>query len=213
MSDQKIPVKNIIFDLGNVLFTLDYPRWREQMATLLQPNELQDLYPTIYKFDTGKISTSLFINGVLSFCNPDKQALDVIRAWNSMLVGMPEDSFRILDELKQTYRLFLYSNNNEMHYGWCMRHFEREHGIPDFNTRYFEGAYYSQEIGFLKPDTAGYRYILNQHQLTGFETLFLDDKPENVEGAIEAGLQSVLIDPEISLRRQLMEMGLQLQAF
>ena len=27
----------------------------------------------------------------------DKQALDVIRAWNSMLVGMPEDSFRILD--------------------------------------------------------------------------------------------------------------------
>lgn len=213
MESGSTPIKNIIFDLGNVLFTLDYPRWQQQMANLLHPNGMQDIYPTIHKFDTGKISTSLFINGVLSFCDHTKQALDVIRAWNSMLVGMPEDSFRVLDELKQSYRLFLYSNNNEIHYDWCMRHFEREHGIPDFNTRYFEGAYYSQEIGFLKPDTAGYRYILDHHHLRGYETLFLDDKPENVDGAIQAGLQSKLIDPEISLRRQLIQMGLRLQAF
>ena len=210
MSDRPNNIKNIIFDLGNVLFLLDYPRWHRQMAELLDPRQLSDLYPLINKFDTGKISTSLFINGVLSFCDHTRQALDVIRAWNSMLVGMPAENFELLDALKASYRLFLYSNNNHLHYEWCMKHFEREHHISDFNTRFFEAAYYSQEIGMLKPDPAGYLLILEKHQLLGPETLFLDDKPENVAGAIRAGLQSVQIDPDLPLHRQLMELELRI---
>jgi putative hydrolase of the HAD superfamily len=54
----------------------------------------------------------------------------------------------------------------------------------------FDFVYYSHEIGERKPDAAAYQFILNKHELIPFETLFIDDKLENILAAKELGIKT-----------------------
>ena len=54
-----------------------------------------------------------------------------------------------------------------------------------------DGLVVSADIHLLKPDVKIYRYLLEKYALTAGECLFIDDRPDNVEGARLAGLQAV----------------------
>lgn len=59
------------------------------------------------------------------------------------------------------------------------------------------GVTVSGEIGLIKPDLAIYEKHSNDFALSPAHTLFIDDAPANVEGARNAGWNSVLFtDPE-----------------
>jgi 2-haloacid dehalogenase len=59
------------------------------------------------------------------------------------------------------------------------------------------GVTVSGEIGLIKPDLAIYEKHTNDFGLSPAHTLFIDDAPANVEGARNAGWNSVLFtDPE-----------------
>ncbi len=44
-----------------------------------------------------------------------------------------------------------------------------------------------------KPDTASFLEIIKREDLVADETLFIDDTPKNIEGAEQAGLQTILL--------------------
>jgi len=50
-----------------------------------------------------------------------------------------------------------------------------------------------------KPDRESFEHILQENQLIGAETLFVDDAIVNVEGAEHAGLKGLFLRPGISL--------------
>jgi putative hydrolase of the HAD superfamily len=50
-----------------------------------------------------------------------------------------------------------------------------------------------------KPDIASYQHILQENQLIGGETLFVDDALINVEGAEAAGLKGLYLRPGTTL--------------
>jgi len=70
------------------------------------------------------------------------------------------------------------------------------------------GATVSGEIGLIKPD----REIYDRHALAfGLDpaaSLFIDDSPKNVEGAIAAGWQAVLFTDAKTLARDLAQRGI-----
>ena len=67
----------------------------------------------------------------------------------------------------------------------------RLRATPGFMS-HFDHATLSFELGIVKPDRAIYEHAVRGLNVSPGDALFLDDRPENVEGARAAGLQAKL---------------------
>jgi len=157
------------------------------------------LEAAILKYETGKISTDIFINTVLSQCGPKVQALDVIEAWNSMLIGIPEYRLAMLKMLKPNYNLYLLSNTNEMHIEWINRYLSKRFGVMDFPKEYWDNVYYSYLLHDRKPNASIFQHIIGDAYLTPSLTLFLDDVVENLEAADQMGFGTYLVTDKVDI--------------
>lgn len=183
-------VKYLLFDLGNVLFDLDEPATVEAMRSLLREDRFpDDLMNAIRGYDTGQWSTERFINFFLRQAKRDVQARDVVIAWNRMMVGMRPEVFGLLEKLAAQYPLYLLSNINDLHFHWFHRHLREVHGVTDFSEKYFVKTYYSHLIGYRKPDTECFEFVLRDAGISPEDTLFIDDKAENTASAEALGIR------------------------
>jgi putative hydrolase of the HAD superfamily len=73
---------------------------------------------------------------------------------------------------------------------------------------HFNHHTWSCELGIAKPDPAIYTHTCERLGVTPEHTLFLDDKPENIEAAASVGLQAVLFHSVAQLRADLEARGL-----
>ena len=115
-------------------------------------------------------------------------------AWSALLIDFRTKSVEKLQELKQRYYLFLLSNTNEIHVQRIHQMFRNQFNGQEFED-YFHAAYYSQRIGFRKPDAKAWLHVLNTHQLKPAETLFIDDSIANIEAAQQLGMHTVHLLP------------------
>lgn len=186
-------VKNILFDLGGVLFHIDYQRTInafkklgitdfEKHFTQHQQNDLFDA------FETGKINSAVFVK-TLKKSLPNCSEQQIIDAWNAMLIGLPQEHLDLLEALSKKYKLFLLSNANEIHIQFVNDFLKKNYNIPSVN-QYFEKAYYSQEIRMRKPHKVTFEWVLKDAGIRAEETLFIEDTLQHIEGAKQTGLKT-----------------------
>ena len=190
-------VKNIIFDFGNVLFDLDLPsierHFRQYFGEQFEAAGKKLRHDRVFElYETGGLSTEEFVDTLRFAANPPLAAQQIIAAWNSIFIGMPKHRFDMLLRLRQQYKVFLLSNINELHAAWIDDYMVREHGIADFQSRYFDAVYYSHLIRLRKPDREIYEYVLADAELVPEETIFFDDLEVNVEIARQTGIHGIL---------------------
>ena len=197
-------IKNIIFDLGGVFLNLDFARTHaafralgtHKFDALWSPATQSTLFEN---YEKGLVDDTAFRQGLrqhLGLVNATDAALD--RAWNAMLLDIPQDRLDWLVETGKHYRVFLLSNTNVMHLARI-----HSHAMPQ-NARarladYFEHAYYSCDIHHRKPDAAAFTHVLEHQRLTPAETLFVDDLPINVQAARDLRMQARLMTPQMAL--------------
>ena len=191
------PVKNIIFDFGNVLFDLDLPAIERNLkmhyGENFEPAKEKLLRDKVFElYETGGLSAEEFVDTLRFAGERPLEKEQVIAAWNSIFLEMPKARFEMLLHLRQNYKVFLLSNINDLHATWIDDYMVREHGIADFHDRYFDGVYYSHLIRLRKPDREIYEYVLADAELVPEETIFFDDMEMNVEAAKAVGIQGVL---------------------
>jgi putative hydrolase of the HAD superfamily len=197
--------KNIIFDFGNVLFDLDLPatarRFQEilgnEKATAARRKLEHDKVFLLY--ETGGLSTQEFLDALRCASDPPISEADALHAWNAIFLEMPAPRFDMLLELRQRYQVFLLSNINDLHERWIANYMQESHGITDFETRLFDGVYYSHLLRLRKPEPEIYEYVLADAELNPAETLFFDDLPENIEAARRLGIHGVVKPPEVEI--------------
>jgi len=199
-------VKNVILDYGNVIFMIDFPKVRQAFMDLGIKN-VDEFFghhgqdSLFDAFDKGEISVPEFRDGVRKKADRyDLSDEQIDTAWNSLLIGVPEGKHEILENLRDNYRTFLCSNNNELHYAYCMNHIQEKYGVPT-NDVFFERTYYSHLEGLRKPDAAIFERVLEQNNLIPEESLFIDDSPQHLEGAKKLGIQTVLCTKERPLEQ------------
>ncbi|ALL07628.1 haloacid dehalogenase [Pedobacter sp. PACM 27299] len=191
-------IKNIIFDYGNVIFEIDFKRAQEALIQLGIEN-IEDFFAhkshhNIFNdLETAAISPAEFRAGIRE-ASSKKDITDeqIDAAWNSLLIGVPENVHEVLLKVKDKYRTFLLSNNNEIHYNWIVDYLKREFDMPD-NSGLFEKAYYSQQMFLRKPNVEIFEKVLKENNLDPEETLFIDDSPQHLVGAKAAGMQTLLM--------------------
>jgi glucose-1-phosphatase len=108
----------------------------------------------------------------------------------------------MLTALKNKYRLFLFSNTNLVHYESFMASFQQQFGAGHFHD-FFEKAYYSHEMNYRKPDPQSFLFITKDSNLIPGETLFIDDTLKNIDGAKEAGLQTLWLRSGMFIEEEL----------
>lgn len=206
-------IKNIIFDYGNVIFELDFQKLEQAFKDIGIPdtasffthkvqNELFD------QLDLGSISPTEFRNEVRRIAGkPDLLDDDINNAWNALLVGIAEGNHDVLLEMKDKYRTFLLSNNNEVHYDYIMRYLKDNFDLDD-NSSFFEKDYYSHLMGMRKPNAEIFEFVLNTHGLVPEETLFIDDSPQHLEAASKLGMKTALVERPEPLRNIVDRLGL-----
>lgn len=72
----------------------------------------------------------------------------------------------------------------------------------------FDVLVWSYQLGVVKPDREIYRYALGRLGTRPEETLFIDDKAENVETAVAMGMKGMIFSDVEKLRVDIVESGL-----
>lgn len=191
-------IKNIIFDYGNVIFEIDFKKTQEALSKLGIKNSAEFFahkshHHLFNDFETAAISPEQFRMGIREAAGNNEltdEAIDA--AWNSLLIGVPPGIHDVLLKVKEKYRTFLLSNNNETHYNYIVDYLTKEFGMAD-NSALFEKAYYSQQMFLRKPNVEIFEQVLRENNLDPAETLFIDDSPQHIEGAKLAGLNTLLM--------------------
>lgn len=196
-------IKNIIFDLGDVIIPIDLRGPIRNFAVLsgLSEDEVEALWREhglTLQYETGLIDDAGFRQHVRQLLKNDSWADEVIdTAWNTVLLDLPVERVQRIRELRGQYRLFLLSNTSAIHIARVNKIFT-ELGQPPLEDL-FERVYYSYEVKLAKPSPEIYQYVLNTAGLAAEETLFLDDNPHNIRAAAELGIQAVQVQPPLTI--------------
>ncbi|HEV2353381.1 MAG TPA: HAD family phosphatase [Puia sp.] len=197
-------IRNIIFDLGGVIINLDNRR-TEQAFISLGVKDFGKYFghgfaESFFRdYEVGKLTDQEFIGSIRGYAGLDHVADQaIVDGWNALLLDFPPERIRLLGELRKSYRIFLFSNTNALHLTALRQIWIKSFGGGSLED-YFDKTYYSHLMGMRKPDPASFRYILEENNLIGNETLFVDDAIVNVEGAEQAGLRGLFLRPGISL--------------
>jgi putative hydrolase of the HAD superfamily len=187
----------IIFDFGGVLIDLDIEKTYEELSRLVgfDPFDTEvlvnKLYESFEEFEVGSISSETFIWRIQNLTDKNIDPIKILQGWNAMLLGWNPAKLDFLRRIKEKYPIYLLSNTNEIHLNWVYKNLEEQHGIKDFDTRFFIKTYYSHKIGYRKPDEAAFLYVINDAGLDPSKTLFVDDNFTNILGGSQAGLQVI----------------------
>ena len=193
--------KAIIFDLGAVILNINYQNTIDEFISLGMKNTATfyskkvqtDLFNQI---EIGMISSIEFLKA-LQNKTENADIIQVEKAWNAMILDLPEDRLKLIKRLKNNYTIYLLSNTNAIH----IDAFKKQLGNKQWLTfcKLFKKIYLSHELGLRKPDVKIFEYILKEQNLKAEEVFFIDDSPQHIAGAKKIGIHChhLLDDEEI----------------
>ena len=188
-------IKNIVFDLGGVLCGLDAERCirafhqigAEEVAVYVEEHRVEDLF---LQSELGYITTEEFCEEVRRITQRPIDDEKIVWAWNELLTGITPERRQAVLELSKTYRLFVLSNTNDMHW----KKWEASSLLPlkgeVFKDGVFEKCFLSYELHLAKPQREIFETVLQQADIKADETLFIDDSLKNCEAAQKLGIHT-----------------------
>lgn len=187
-------VKNIMFDLGGVIMTIDQQCAvkRFQELGLRNADKLLDSYTQtgiFGKLEEGEITADDFIQELGNIVGRKLSFAECQYAWQGYTKEVPKRNIRILNRLRSDgYRLILISNTNPFMMDWGMsKDFSGDgRGLSEF----FDSLYLSYKMKLMKPDKKMFYEIINNENIKPEETLFVDDSRKNIDVGNTLGFQT-----------------------
>lgn len=198
-------IKNIVFDMGNVLILYDAQRYIKDYVDNEADKEL--LYYEVFgsvewiRRDHGTMTES---EAIESICKRLPQRLHqsvatLFENWHKDIPPFPEMESLIERLKKAGYNIYLLSNTGDRYYTF-------RKNIPAL--RFFDGEFISCDWHLLKPDVAIFHTFCLHFGLNPAECFFVDDSPANIYGAQQAGMHGfVYYRNTETLERALKECG------
>lgn len=195
-------IDNIIFDLGGVILDIDFGKTAAAFQALGVQNypeffSQHHASPLFQNLEIGTISPTTFYAGLRELTGIFLTDLQIRDAWNAMLGDYHREKMEYLLKLSQKYRLFLFSNTNQIHYDYFAPVCAKEFGRP--LESYFSHANFSHTLGLRKPSPESFQAIIDEQKLNADRTLFVDDTVENIKGATQVGLHTFHLLPQMAL--------------
>lgn len=185
-------IKNIIFDLGNVVFRLKFENVIRKFTQ--NEDEIELLKIVIFSsqewldLDEGIISKEKGINIMLSKLpeNLHNTCIEIMNNWTTLGLELNKQTLELIKTLREKgYSTYILSN--------------APLDIPEYLEKidllqYFDGKIISAEEKLVKPDLKIYELLLNRFNLKPEECFFIDDKSENIQAANKCGINGYVFD-------------------
>lgn len=192
-------IKNIIFDLGNVLIRFQPADYLKE--TGLNEKEAEFINREIYQsrewieLDRGIISRKEALKSVYARNPLKKQLLEQHSDFMKVLTPI-ECNTHLPEELKAAgYKIFYLTNYHKDLFSRTVRRYDFFH--------FFDGGVVSAHVKHIKPEPEIYNILLEKYDLLPEESLFIDDSENNTKAAEKIGLNVIhLTDPK-TLENQL----------
>ncbi|MBR5579091.1 MAG: HAD family phosphatase [Lachnospiraceae bacterium] len=182
-------IKNIIFDMGNVLLKFD--PWISLNYYCKNEEEKQIIFKELFKGpewimgDEGKLTNGQRYEYVKNRVPEElhRTLKLVVENWD-MCMKEVAGAKEFVHEMKEKgYRCYVLSNA-------CNRFY---HYFPaSYDLGLFEKIIVSSDLKMIKPNKEIYRHLLSACSLEAEECLFLDDVEENVEAAKAEGIRGIV---------------------
>lgn len=176
-------IKNVVFDLGGVVVAHNAESFKEKLGDFFSFVFGPDMkcVPMFWQdYDRGVLTIDETAAEVAKF-----RGCDVAEAKANMLKAIAlqeevEPTIELIKELKERgYGLYVLSNMSKEYIEYLRK-------LPVFEL--FDEQVVSCEVGLGKPDRRIYEYLLTHCGLNAEETIFIDDRFDNVEAAAELGI-------------------------
>lgn len=198
-------VRHIVFDIGKVLVHYD----PNLPFSRLIPDEEQrkwffdNVCTSAWNIEQDRGRTWEEAEALLIAEHPahEENIRNFRRYWHEMAPHAYEDSVAVYERLIDQGRDVTLLTN------WAADTFvEARHRFPFLDRA--RGVTVSGEIGLIKPQREIYDHHVASFCLEPAASLFIDDSPKNVDGAIAAGWQAVLFTDAATLERDLARLGI-----
>jgi FMN phosphatase YigB (HAD superfamily) len=194
----------IVFDLGNTLIRFDHNISANKFANLfrLDSKKIYELFfdsPVTRDFETGIISPREFHSRASALLNVRMPYRDFVAIWNDIFWEDVE-MCALARELKKTYKLFLLSNINRLHF----EHIRKKFGIIDI----FDELILSFAIGAIKPDRIIYDDVVRRAGGQRERLLYIDDREDLIIEARRLGIESIRFDGVDKLKDTMRQNGI-----
>lgn len=189
------PPVALLMDLGNVLIKVEPGLMRQAMENL-GVNVTETLETAFIQLSTvyeqGGMDSASFLDkfaqltGITGQGNREK----LHNASNSVFPenGLIGTTLNVCRRLKgRGIRLVLFSNTNQIHIEYLKSKYPELFSL-------FDDEIYSYITGAMKPAPPMYREAIEKLGLDPATTLYFDDKPENIEAALDFGFQAHVYD-------------------
>lgn len=178
-------IKNIVFDLGNVLLSWKPDRYFEKSGcdsdtvSLIMKNVFSS--PVWSALDNGDITTADAIKQIARTSSLKSEFIRSLFSLRTEIISPLTDNIKLLPHLKKSgFKLYYLSN-------FPLDFFEEVKNEYDFFD-YFDGGIISAAVRYSKPDIMIYRILLDKYQLKAEECFYIDDVDINVRAAESAGM-------------------------
>ena len=181
-------VKAVIFDLGKVLVDFDYgiaarTLAAKSSASAEQVRAIIDQTPLLFRYESTQMTTREFFEEVRRRIGYRGNFDEFAASFGDIFTETPAMTALHAEIRARGLPTFILSNTNEIAVGHIRRNF------PFFAN--FKDYVFSFEHGVLKPEDRIYEITEQRTGCRGGEILFLDDKPENVDAALQRGWRTI----------------------
>ena len=201
-------IKDIVFDFGGVLTTIDTDRALARFSELglANPKDYINSYcqkGPFFALENGDIDAGQFCDELGKLCKRSITYDDAKYAWCGFITEVHEDFLEFLQPLRSTYRLSVLSNTNPFIQGWARS--------PQFTScgksldDYFDMLFLSYCMKCSKPGEEIYRKMLADGGMVAGETLFIDDSDKNLEAAARVGIKTLKVENGEDWRGKLLQ--------
>ena len=174
-------IKNIVFDLAGVVFARNKERCPQALMEYFYFINSGEILPDFWNdYDRGTRSFDAVAKALAAYRSSDVQTARHMMATAITYQDQIPQTAELIAELKSAgYRVFVLSNMSKEYIEYLRK-------MPVYS--HFDGDVISCEVGLTKPEKEIYTLLLERFGLEPSQTMFIDDRKENVEAAAEIGI-------------------------
>jgi putative hydrolase of the HAD superfamily len=182
-----MPIKNIIFDVGNVLV-----RWdpASAVAKVFPEHEVPAIMTNVFQAEPWRALNrgDITEEELIELCNENygmtrEQAKNLMQAIRESLIPVPGGQELLHNLYTAGYNLYALTDNTHNILAYLKQRY-------DFWPK-FKGIVSSADVRYLKPSPHMYQTLINTYNIIPEESVFLDDLEHNIVGAKLHGIHGI----------------------
>lgn len=199
-------IKNVIFDVGNVLVAFCWEKLFQELGftgevfeaiadATVRTNEWNE-------FDRGVMSDEEILSAFIKKAPEYEEQITFFFQNVGRTISQYNYSREFIRALEQKgYRTYILSNFPRRTY---------QQGIDELSfVEDVSGAIFSYEVQVVKPEKEIYQLLLEKYELDATECVFLDDKRENLVTANQLGMATIQFQSFEQAKEELRSLGVE----